>query len=122
MEVLLRSSFPILSDRLRKLSKKRVNGTDVNYYDDDLYPPVTKTAREEEKLTELELDVLKAQNKNIASGNRILKAERVTAVNFILLYVSSDSQNLLDQYIKQNTELWYFEDDSRKLELKQHYV
>ena len=115
MEVLLRSSFPILSDRLRKLSKKRVNGADNSYYDDDIYSPVTKTAREEEKLTELELDVLKAQNKNIASDNRILKAERVTAVNFILLYASSDSQSLLDQYIKQNTELWRFEDDSRKL-------
>ena len=82
MEVLLRSSFPILSDRIRKLTKKRVNGADNAYYDDDMYAPVTKTAREEEKLTELELDVLKAQNKNIASVNRILKTERVTAVNF----------------------------------------
>ena len=114
MEVLLRSSFPILSDRLRKLSKKRINGADSSYYDDDMYSPVTKTAREEEKLSELELDVLKAQNKNISSDNRILKTERVTAVNFILLYVSSDSQNLLDQYIKQNSDLWYFQDDSRK--------
>ena len=102
MEVLLRSSFPILSDRLRKLSKKRVNGTDNMHYDDEMYSPVTKTEREEEKLTELELDVLKAQNQNISSDNRVLKSERVTAVNFILLYVSSDSQNLLDQLIKQN--------------------
>ena len=74
MEVLLRSSFPILSDRLRKLSKKRVNGTDDVYYDDEMRSPVAKTAREEEKLTELELDVLKAQNKNIASDNIALKA------------------------------------------------
>ena len=86
MEVLLRSSFPILSDRIRKLSKKRVNGADNSYYDGDIYSPVAKTAREEEKLTELELDVLKAQNKNIASDNRILKTERVTAVNFIFLF------------------------------------
>ena len=93
MEVLLRSTFPILSDRIRKTSKKRVNGAEVTYYDDDLYSPVTKTAREEEKLTELELDVLKSQNSNIASDNRVLKAERVAAVNFILLHVSSDSQN-----------------------------
>ena len=63
MEVLLRSSFPILSDRLRKLSKERVNGADANCYDDDLCSPATKAAREEEKLTELELDVLKAQSK-----------------------------------------------------------
>ena len=43
MEALLRSTFPILSDRIRETSKKRVNGADVAYYDDDLYSPVTKT-------------------------------------------------------------------------------
>ena len=61
MEVLLRSSFPILSDRLRKLSKKRINGADNSYYDDDMYSPVTKTAREEEKLTELLTHPTRAQ-------------------------------------------------------------
>ena len=71
-----------------------------------MYSPVTKTVREEEKLTELELDVLKAQNKNIASDNRILKAERVTAVNFILLYVSSDSQNLMNTKSSAESEFY----------------
>ena len=74
MEVLLRSTFPILSDRIRETSKKRVNGADVAYYDDDLCSPVTKAAREEEKLTELELDALKSQSNNVASDNRALKA------------------------------------------------
>ena len=32
----------------------------------------------------------------------------------ILQYVSPESQNLLDQYIKQNKEHWYLQDGSRK--------
>ena len=76
MEALLRSSFPTLSDRLREPSKRRVNGADVNRYDDDLRSPVAKAAREEEKLTELELDALKAQSESVASDDRALKATR----------------------------------------------
>ena len=83
MEALLRSTSPTLSDRVRETSKKRVSGADVAYHDDDLRSPVTKAAREEEKLTELELDALKSQSNNVASDNRALKAERVAAVNLV---------------------------------------
>ena len=75
--------------------------------DQGSWSPVAKTAREEDELTELELDALKAENKSVASDNRPLKVERVSAVTFTLQRVSSDSQNLLDQYIKQNAEPSY---------------
>ena len=44
---------------------------------------------------------LREAGKRATSDNQLLKIERATSVNFILQHVSSDSQSLLDQLIKQ---------------------
>ena len=63
IEVILRHNFSTLFERLRDTSTQRVSGVDVVYYNDDLISPTTKTVREEEKLSELQLEILKAENK-----------------------------------------------------------
>ena len=63
IEVIVRHNFSTLFERLRDTSTQRVSGVDVVYYNDDLISPTTKTVREEEKLSELQLEILKAENK-----------------------------------------------------------
>ena len=72
MEVIIRSVYSTLSTRLRDSSKKRVNGVDVTRYDDDNASPATRAVAQEEKLSQLRLDVLKSENDTIVSDNRIL--------------------------------------------------
>jgi len=48
-----------------------------------------------------------------------IREQRVKAVDVILSFVSEESQSLLDTYIKQHTDHWYFrfhEDSTRRIE------
>ena len=59
------------------MSKQRVNTTDVDYYDDELWSPVTKTAREEERLSDI------SRNRSLSVG----KEER-NRTSIVLSHVS----------------------------------
>ena len=66
------------------------------------------------RASELQLETLKSENKQIISDNQLLKIERATSVNFILQHASSDSQSLLDQPIKRRKGHWRLQEGSRK--------
>ena len=108
MEVSLRHSFPVLSSRLREKLTVRVGRTDHVVYSDALYKLETKTKAEGEKMSQSEKDVMKATNDSLSDDNKLLKSDRVKAMDSIFSTISADSQNTLDTWIKQNHQQHWF--------------
>ena len=58
---------------------------------------------------------MKSENDAIAADSRALKTKRAYAASLILQRVSSESQSLLDAFIKQSQVRWYFQLSDDKL-------
>ena len=51
---------------------------------------------------------VKLKNDTIASNNKLVREMKVKGIDFVLQYVSIDSHNVMDTWIKQNQMHWYF--------------
>ena len=66
------------------------------------------TLHTEEVATILLVINLKLTNDTTTANNKLVRDYKVRGISLVLQYVSMDSQNVMDTWVKQNQGHWYF--------------